>query len=82
MVPNSVNRQINAGVTVTNTHSGISKTHLIGQASTSAVASAIQQTAAEAGLSASLIGGDAVRICGLNNQFSITNGTLSYRKEN
>jgi hypothetical protein len=78
----SINSRVNVGVTVRNTSTGATKNNFVGVATIFELASAIQRTAAEVGLSAAMLGGDAVRVCGLNNTFSVTNGVLDYRKEN
>jgi hypothetical protein len=77
----SISGLVNAGVTVRNNSTGAVQNHLVGVATALDLASAIQRTASEVGLSASMLGGDAVRICGLNNTVSVTNGVLNYRKE-
>jgi len=73
---------INVSVSVTNAQSAVTKSHLLGQADIGAVARSIQSTAAEAGLSAAMVGGDAVRICGAKNAVTVTGAVIDKRDEN
>jgi hypothetical protein len=73
---------VNISVSVTNAQNGAAKSHLLGLADIGAVARSIQSTAAEAGLSATMVGGDAVRICGAKNVVTVQGAVIDARNEN
>jgi hypothetical protein len=73
---------VNVSVSVTNAQNGVLKGHLLGLADIGTVARAIQSTAAEAGLTATMVGGDAVRICGARNVVSVQGAVIDARDEN
>jgi len=74
--------RVNVSVSVTNAQSAVTKSHLRGLADVGTVARSIQSTATEAGLSAAMVGGDAVRICEAKNAVTVTGAVIDARNEN
>jgi hypothetical protein len=68
--------RVNAEVSVTNTSTHKVVDHILGGVGIVQVASGIQAAATEAGLTATVVGGSGVRICGLNNIVTVI-GALS-----